>query len=68
MLTDIGTTIGCLLPTIVADLFGRKLVYLFCTWTTIILSAIQALSPSLEFYALIGLVSGITQQVLDHLE
>ena len=63
MVSDVGTTLGCLLGAVVGDLFGRRRVYLASTWCCVLMTSLQALSPTLWFYSSIGMISGIAQQV-----
>ena len=62
-ISTIGTILGTLFFTRLADVVGRRPVFLGCIWSYTVISFIQALSPTYWFFTFIGIFEGFTQQV-----
>ena len=59
----LGAAVGGMVFPYLADLYGRKTIFLLCTWTNVVIAVIMAFSPSFTFYTVFSFIDGLQQQV-----
>ena len=59
----VGKMIAALIFNHMSDKYGRKMVFLCCFWTNIIIASTRAFSPNMIMYSLLVFFGGMVQQV-----
>jgi MFS family permease len=63
-INNMGAIFGNLFFSRLADMFGRKTIFLLCLWSNIPVAMSQAFAPSLLFYICMSFIDGAQQEVL----
>ena len=58
-----GTMVGAFVFNRLADLYGRKVIFLACLWSNMIIALLQAFSVHIAMYITLAFLDGLFQQV-----